>query len=113
MEWAIGKTKPFVVGKRAIDMQVAKGVARRLVGFALLDQSARPKECHLVIRAGSIAGRVTSATHSPSLGRVIGLAYVPTDMSAPRNHFAIRVDKGDAEVVSTPFFDPENARQEM
>ena len=32
--WAIGKTKPFLVGKRAIDVQVAKGVARRLVGFA-------------------------------------------------------------------------------
>ncbi len=37
MAWALAKTKPFYVGKRAVDIQVAKGVARRLVGFALPD----------------------------------------------------------------------------
>ena len=35
MEWALGKKKSFYVGKRAIDMQMAKGVTRKLAGFAL------------------------------------------------------------------------------
>ncbi len=35
MEWALAKKKPFYVGKRAVDMQMAKGVTRKLAGFAL------------------------------------------------------------------------------
>ena len=34
MEWALARKKPFYVGKRAVDIQIAKGVTRRLVGFA-------------------------------------------------------------------------------
>ena len=117
MEWALAKKKPFYVGKRAVDMQIAKGVARRLVGFTLLDEALpAPWESHLVIRDGAIAGRVTSAVKSPSLGKVIGLAYVPTDLSSPGSRFQIRVEAGrmfDAEVVPTPFYDPENKRQEL
>lgn len=117
MEWALGKRKPFYVGKRAIEMQIAKGVARRLVGFTLDDPAAPcPEECHLVIRDGAIAGRVTSAVASPTLGKVVGLAYVPADLAAPGSAFTIRVAKGAlvaATVVATPFYDPDNARQEI
>ena len=37
MEWALAKKKPFYVGKRAVDMQMAKGITRKLAGFALID----------------------------------------------------------------------------
>ena len=117
MEWALGKKKSFYVGKRAIDMQMAKGVTRKLAGFALLDTAApSPKECHLVIRDGDIAGRVTSVTRSPTLGKVVGLAYLPPDLAEPGKRFEIRVDGGRmvaAETVAVPFYDPENKRQEM
>jgi sarcosine oxidase subunit alpha len=117
MDWALAKTKPFYVGKRAVDTQIAKGVLRRLVGFTLTQPTATcPKECHLVIRGDEIAGRVTSAVRSPSLDRVIGLAYLAADMTALGTRFAVRIDKGEmveAEVVPTPFYDPENKRQEM
>jgi sarcosine oxidase, subunit alpha len=117
MEWALAKKKPFYVGKRAVDIQIGKGTARRLVGFALTDAAAPcPKESHLVIRGGAIAGRVTSAVRSPSLGKVVGLAYLPDDLSAAGSRFEIRVDAGrmvSAEVVTTPFYDPENKRQEL
>ncbi|MDH4980737.1 glycine cleavage T C-terminal barrel domain-containing protein [Hyphomicrobium sp. D-2] len=117
MEWALGKKKPFYIGKRAVDMQMAKGVARKLAGFALVDSTApTPKECHLIIRDGDIAGRVTSVTRSPTLGKVIGLAYVPPELAQPGSRFEIRVDGGQmvmAETVATLFYDPENARQEL
>jgi sarcosine oxidase subunit alpha len=117
MEWALGKKKPFYVGKRAVDMQMAKGVTRRLAGFELVEAGApAPKECHLVIRNGDIAGRVTSVTRSPTLGKVIGLAYLPPDLAAPGSRFAIRVDGGRmvaARTVPVPFYDPENKRQEL
>ncbi len=117
MEWALGKKKPFYVGKRAVDMQMAKGVARKLAGFALIDAAApSPKECHLIIRNGDIAGRVTSVVRSPTLGKVVGLAYLPPDLAEPGKRFEIRVDGGRmvaAETVATPFYDPENKRQEL
>jgi sarcosine oxidase subunit alpha len=96
---------------------MAKGVARKLVGFTLTDGNAEaPKECHLVIRDGTIVGRVTSAVRSPTLEKVVGLAYVPSDLAEPGSKFEIRVDGGTmlgAEVIATPFYDPENKRQEM
>jgi len=116
MEWALAKAKPFSVGRRAIDIQIGKGLSRKLVGFALTDLAAPcPKENHLVIRDDEIAGRVTSVVRSPSLGRVIGLAYLPPGMGASGTRFGIRIDKGiiiEAEVVPTPFYDPGNKRQE-
>jgi sarcosine oxidase subunit alpha len=117
MEWALAKKKPFYVGKRSIEMMAAKGITRKLVGFTIPDPKAPlPKECHLVIRDGTIAGRVTSVVRSPTLGKVVGLAYVPIDLSEPGKTFDVRVDFGamvTAEVVATPFYDPQNARQEM
>ena len=117
MEWALGKKKPFYVGKRAVDMQMAKGTKRKLAGFALVDAGApMPKECHLIIRDGDIAGRITSITRSPTLNKVVGLAYLPIDLTEPGKRVDIRVDGGvmvPAETVATPFYDPENKRQEM
>jgi sarcosine oxidase subunit alpha len=117
MEWALAKKKAFYVGKRAVDMQIAKGLTRKLAGFALIDPAAPlPKECHLIIRDGDIAGRVTSVTRSPTLGKVVGLAYVPPDLAEPGKRFEIRVDGGrmvTAETVPVPFYDPDNKRQDM
>jgi sarcosine oxidase subunit alpha len=117
MEWALAKKKAFYVGKRSIEMQMAKGVTRKLVGFTLVDDDAPvPKECHLVIRDGAIAGRVTSCVRSPTLGRVIGLAYLPPDLAELGRSFEIRGDGGrmlEAVTVATPFYDSINKRQEM
>lgn len=116
MEWAMAKKKPFYVGKRSIEMQAAKGITRKLVGFALSDSSGpMPKDCHLVIRDGQIIGRITSVVKSPTLGKVVGLVYLPLDMTQTGQRFDIRVDGATvaAEVVPTPFYDPDNARQEL
>ncbi|MGF1626885.1 MAG: glycine cleavage T C-terminal barrel domain-containing protein, partial [Alphaproteobacteria bacterium] len=117
MAWAISRNKPFFVGGRSIAMQEARGITRMLVGFELTDPAAPvPEECHLVIRGEEITGRVTSAVRSPSLGKVIGLAYVASDQAAEGSGFRIRVAGGqmiDARVVPIPFYDPENKRQEL
>jgi len=117
MEWALGKKKPFYVGERSIEMQVAKGVQRKLVPFVLAaGAAATPKECHLVIRDGNIIGRVTSTVRSPTLGKVIGLAFLPPDLAQPGSRFEIRCDGGvmaAAGVTSGAFYDPENKRQEL
>ena len=117
MSWAVAKTKPFFVGQRSIDIQNAKGLTRKLVGFTLEDPAAPvPEECHLVVRGSEIVGRVTSAVHSASLGKVVGLAYVAPDQAEPGKTFDIKIGGGriiQGKVIPIPFYDPENKRQEM
>ena len=116
MAWAISRKKPFFVGGRSIEIQTARGIARTLVGFTVPDPAApTPKECHLVIRDGAIAGRVTSCARSPTLERVVGLAYVAPDQAEPDTEFTIKVEGGRlvrARVEKPPFYDPAGARQE-
>jgi sarcosine oxidase subunit alpha len=117
MGWAVSGKKPFFVGKRAIEIQTARPITRRLVGFALANGSGPlPEECHLTVRAGEIVGRVTSVVRSPALGRVIGLAYVAPDQAEVGSTFHIKGPGGRliaAEVVPVPFYDPDNQRQEL
>jgi sarcosine oxidase, subunit alpha len=117
MGWAIGRKKADFIGKAAMDILEAKGIARKLAGFVLADDAGPvPKENHLVIRDGEIVGRVTSIARSPALGAVVGLAYVAPDQAEPGQTFTIRVDGGQmvtAGTVALPFYDPANKRQEM
>ena len=116
LDWAVKMDKPFFVGQRSLTAIAGKPRRQQLVGFMLPAGHAgeAPKECHLVIENGEIAGRVTSIAWSPSLSRHIGLAYVQSGMAAVGNTFTIRLSDGSlvsAEVVKTPFYDPDNLRQ--
>lgn len=117
MAWAISRKKPFFVGNRSIDIQMARGLSRVLVGFVIRDTNAPlPEECHLTVRDGEITGRVTSAARSPILEHIIGLAYVAPDQTEPGSRFDIKVSDGEtisAEVTALPFYDPDNARQAL
>ena len=117
MEWAVRRSKPFFVGGRALDVHDGNPLTRKLAGFVLTDaDAAPPEECCLVIRDGEIAGRVTSAMRSPHLGRVVGLAFLPPGDTEPGKRFEIRRPDGEtvsAEVAPLPFYDPDNARQEV
>ena len=117
MAWAIARKKPYFVGGRSIDIQVERGIERMLVGFEITDPSVPvPEECHLTVRGAEIVGRVTSAVRSPSLGKTVGLAYVAPDQCEPGTEFDIKIDGGQlikGQVVKLPFFDADNARQEL
>jgi sarcosine oxidase, subunit alpha len=117
MDWAVGMSKPFFIGQRTLKIMQKKGLTRKLVGFTLSDRGApSPKENHLIIDGDAIIGRVTSVTRSPTLGKVIGLAYVPPSLAEPGSGLSIRVDGGrmvEARVTPFPFYDPDNARQQV
>ena len=116
LSWAVGRKKTDFIGKAAMEALEAKGLTRKLVGFKLSEPAAPlPAENHLVIRDNKIVGRVTSVVRSATLGGAIGLAFVAPDQASPGSHFRIRGAGGvmiDAQVVPTPFYDPDNARQE-
>ncbi|WP_293646053.1 glycine cleavage T C-terminal barrel domain-containing protein, partial [Sphingopyxis sp. RIFCSPHIGHO2_12_FULL_65_19] len=115
MQWAIGRKKPFFVGKRSIEILEAQPLKRKLVGFSLPKGSPQPLEGHLVLKGPDISGNVTSCEYSQTLGQIIGLAYAAVDQSEPGAQIPIRVEGGQvvqATVVQLPFYDPQNLRQE-
>jgi sarcosine oxidase subunit alpha len=116
LDWAVKMDKPFFVGQRSLMAIAGKPRRQQLVGFMLPagHPGEAPQECHLVIEGGEIAGRVTSIAWSPALARHIGLAYVQSDMAMVGRPFRIRLSDRSlvtAEVVKTPFYDPDNLRQ--
>jgi len=118
LSWAVKMDKRFFVGQRSLAILQKRTQARHLVGFVLQPDydGETPKECHLIIRNGDIAGRVTSVSYSPTLKRVIGLAYVLPQQTEPGARLRIRLTDGhlvDARVAPFPFYDPDNSRQQV
>ncbi|MCS2611130.1 2Fe-2S iron-sulfur cluster-binding protein [Halomonas dongshanensis] len=116
MGWAVNRTKPFFVGRRAVDILHSHPPLRRLVGFRLPSTSAKPLEGHLVLEGERISGNVTSCEYSPTLDAIIGLAYAAPERGEPGQRITIRTEGGEtvtADVVALPFFDPDNQRQEL
>jgi sarcosine oxidase subunit alpha len=112
--WAVQMQKPFFVGQRSLRILKARGPRQTLVGIELLDSARMPKECHLVIEQGAIAGRITSVAHSRTLNKAVGLAMLSPAQARLGGEIDIRGDGGEilkARIVATPFYDPKNARQ--
>jgi sarcosine oxidase subunit alpha len=114
--WALKMDKPFFVGQRSLRILQRQPRRQLLVGFSLPPEAAqRPKECHLVLDDGQIAGRVTSVGYSPTLARCIGLALVSPKVAAGKR-LRIRIERGeeiDAELTRPPFYDPAGERQRL
>jgi sarcosine oxidase subunit alpha len=112
--WAVSMKKPFFIGQRSLKILESRGPRQRLAGIEVLDATRAPKECHLVIDRGAIAGRVTSVARSRTLGKTIGLAMIAPPLAEPGREIRIRVEGGEmlaARVVALPFYDPGNLRQ--
>ena len=90
----------------------ARGPRSRLVGFQLVEDARVPPEGCQVVDAGKPVGRLTSTRFSPTLGRSLGLAWLPATNAAVGERFAIRWNSQDvpAVVVPLPFYDPQGKR---
>lgn len=103
--WITKFTKDFVDGEY-LKRQKEEGLSRKLVGFELVDKGIARGHYQVKDEAGNEIGMVTSGTMSPSLGKSIGLAYVPSAYSKPGSRIFIDVRGRNlaADVVSLPFF---------
>ena len=103
--WITKLNKDCVDAER-LRKQKEEGLSRKLVGFELIDKGIARGHYPVKDQAGNDIGMVTSGTMSPTLGKSIGLAYVPVSLSAPGSHIWIDV-RGrnlNAVVVSLPFY---------
>jgi aminomethyltransferase len=92
------------IGCEALRGRLARGHTRALAGFVLEDPGVA-RAGYAVVHEGREVGRVTSGAPSPTLGRSIGLAWVPPALAAKGTALAVRVRGRDlrARVVETPF----------
>jgi sarcosine oxidase subunit alpha len=111
MSWLPKLDKDDFVGKHALEHFAGREEKERLVGFTMEDDVV-PAEGAQVVVEGYPAGRVTSARRSEAVGKVIGLAWVPSDRGEPGTRVEIRVDRllRGARVTHGAFFDPTGER---
>ncbi len=102
--WVIKPGAKDFVGKGPMVAGKEKGLARKLVGFEMVDKGI-PRQGYKLWSAEDEMGWVTSGTHSPSLNRPIGLGYVGTKFAtAGQEIFVdIRGKRVKARVCPTPF----------
>jgi len=103
--WIVKLDKGDFHGRDVLRREKEEGPARRLVGFEMIDRGIA-RHGYTVVDGGREVGVVTSGTHSPTLKKAIGLAYLPLDKSAQGTEFTIlnRGKETRARVVPTPFY---------
>lgn len=103
--WITKFTKDFT-NSEAIKAEKERGIENKLIAFEL-DERGIPRQGYdIVDHNGNKIGRVTSGTMSPSLGKGIGLGYVPKVFADFHSKINIQIRKKaiPATVIKLPFY---------
>ena len=105
LAWIVKLEKGDFAGRDVLQREKEQGPPRKLIGFEMVDK-AIARHGFPVVEGSKEIGVVTSGTHSPTLKKAIGLAYLPLDKSAQGNEFTVLVrgKEARARVVPTPFY---------
>jgi aminomethyltransferase len=98
-------SKGDFIGRSILENQKQNGVQRRLVGLQMQGRNIARHDYPVIVEDKAV-GIVTSGTQSPTLGRAIALAYVPTEFSKPGQPLEVEI-RGKfypAIVVKRPFY---------
>lgn len=104
--WTVKLDKPEFVGREAIAEIKARGPSRTLVGFEMTGRGIARHGYPLLDASGAVVGVCTSGGPSPTLGKNIGLGYLPPELGAIGTEFSVdcRGKSVPAVVVKTPFY---------
>jgi aminomethyltransferase len=102
--WVVRPAKGEFLGREVLARQKSQGPPRLLVGFEMIDRGIA-RHGYPARIDGQPTGTVTSGSHSPSLGKSIGLVYLPAGKTAPGTEFEVEIrgKAARARVVRTPF----------
>jgi aminomethyltransferase len=103
--WIVKIEKGDFLGRDVLEREKSEGPQRKLVGFEMVDRGIA-RHGYPVVDGTEEIGVVTSGTHSPTLKKAIGLAYLPSGKTTPGTEFTvlIRGKEARARVVPTPFY---------
>jgi len=110
MPWIVklDKEEDFI-GRWALEHYAQEPPQTALIGFTTANGHVPTEGAVVLDERGAAAGQVTSARYSPVLGRVIGMAWVPSPLARDGARITIS-DEGRrlaATLQSKPFYDPE------
>jgi aminomethyltransferase len=112
LEAGLGKfvalEKEDFVGREPLLQQKQFGVSKKCVALVMIDASPPPRPGYAICPAecAEPIGRMVSGTQSPSLGKGIGLGYVPPNHSKPGTVLGIEIrgKRYAASVVAKPIY---------
>lgn len=106
--WTVKLSGADFLGKAALEQRKLRGLTRKLVGIEMTGRGIARHGYPVVDpqATGNVIGQVTSGSPAPSLGRNVGLAYVPLEHATIDSPLAIDI-RGkaiEAKVVALPFY---------
>ena len=104
--WVVKLGKADFVGKAALEAIKAKGLTRKIVGFEVTGRGIARHGYPLRDLEGKEVGLCTSGSPCPTVGKNLGLGYLPTAMTDVGTKFFVdcRGKNIEAVVVPTPFY---------
>ena len=103
--WIVKMDKGDFVGRAALEKALESGIIRKLAGFEMKARGIA-RDGYEVSVNGKPAGWVTSGGPSPTLGKNIGLCYLPAGNAVPGVPIQILIRNAPVEAltVQTPFY---------
>ena len=105
LNWIVKPAKGDFVGRAQVVEKLEEGVSRKLAGFEMVGRGIA-RDGYAVLVDGAATGWVTSGGPSPTLGKNIGLCYLPVEIAEEgrRIEILIRNQPTEARIVKTPFY---------
>ena len=104
--WTVKLDAGQFLGKAALEAVQRQGVSRTLVGFEMVGRGSARAGYAIADSAGRSIGRCSSGGPSPTLGKSIGLGFVPPEFATLNSPLWIdcRGKSIEARVVKTPMY---------
>ncbi len=105
LAWIVRFEKRDFIGSGALRKQLERGLTRKLAAFEMRGRGIG-RDGYEVLADGKPAGWVTSGSPAPSLGKNIGLCYLPLTLAKPgeKIQIVVRNQAVEAEIVPGPFY---------
>ncbi len=104
--WTVKLDGDDFIGRDALREAMSRPLTRKICGFEMVGKGIARHGYALVDADGTELGICTSGAPSPTLGKSIGLGYVPPDRAAVGSSLWVdcRGKRIEARVVRTPFY---------
>ena len=106
LAWIVKMDKAMFVGQNALERIQTSPPSRKLIGFEVTGRGVARHGYALKANNGDVVGLCTSGSPGPTVGKTIGLGYLPTELAVVGSTFKVGCRGKDVEaiVVKTPFY---------
>jgi aminomethyltransferase len=106
--WIVKFKKGDYIGRDVLERQKEEGVARKLIGFEIQKRGIARHGYPVLLSEDDTdpVGCVTSGTQSPTLGKALGMTYLPIEATGVGTEFFVQIRNRTtpARVVELPFY---------